>query len=118
MLKIAYILDHKGDFRFKTEREFKEEYGPNWRNAILATWPNPMDALFGVDLNTCTTRANSTLDFWLDYNGRQWRINEEMLVEESLLRTVDISIRNTVGRDSSADISSLTGYCDYSSILK
>jgi hypothetical protein len=33
--------------RFKTEKEYKKEYGPNWRDAVRYQWPEEMDDLLG-----------------------------------------------------------------------
>jgi hypothetical protein len=37
-------------WRFKTEKEYKKEYGPNWRGVVRYQWPEPMDDLLGVEI--------------------------------------------------------------------
>ena len=118
MSKIAYILDNKENFWFKTEQEFKEDYGPSWRKALPATWPTTMDYLFSQELNTFRTDNAGTESFWITDHmqggNRSWKINVEMLLEKGVFRTVDISLRGAPV----IDTTKLTGYRDYSSILK
>ena len=37
-------------WRFKTEKEYKKEYGPNWRYAVRYLWSEPMDYLLGIEI--------------------------------------------------------------------
>ena len=43
----------KKKYRFKTEKEFIEEFGYDWRNIINRKWrlDNRMDFLFGVEID-------------------------------------------------------------------
>ena len=117
MSKIAYIIDNKEKFRFKTEQEFKENYGPEWRRVLPSTWPLCMDHMLGQELNKYYSYCVEMTTFWIkDTTSKEdtWRIAEEMLIEKGVFRTVDMSLRGTPG----INTTKLTDYRDYSSILK
>lgn len=44
-----------GKYRIKTEYEFLNEYGENWRSIILARFPENMDYLLGCSLKNIET---------------------------------------------------------------
>ena len=73
------------NYRFKTEKEFKDEFGKNWRKMVPAGFPIGMDHLLGKDINVAEvdmieSYCNDTL-----FKYKTWNISEEMITKKELV---------------------------------
>jgi len=64
-------------YRFKTEKEFKEEYGTNWRNRVIFNSSGEMDYLLGTVLEQ---DFPDDLDY-MDLKNDGWVISKKMLTD-------------------------------------
>ena len=67
-------------YRFKTEKEFIEEFGVNWRNKVRYMWVNGMDYLLGTEIpssNVLLSEDNS-IKFIVE-SWKSWNISENMV---------------------------------------
>lgn len=67
-------------YRFKTEKEFIEEFGVNWRNEVRYMWVNGMDYLLGTEIpssNVLLSEDNS-IKFIVE-SWKSWNISENMV---------------------------------------
>lgn len=69
-------------YRFKTEQEFKDEYGPDWKKLVKWHPRNDMDYLFGTDLEYDFPDYNEEIQIPRnsDEYNRSWNINRDHLV--------------------------------------
>jgi len=69
-------------YRFKTEEEFEQEFGPEWRDDVPRAWPSQMDSLFGTEI---PTEYNDKIleGFRIVKTGKNhtWAIGPEMIKE-------------------------------------
>lgn len=66
--------------RFKTEQEFIEKFGTEWKRVVSWNIEGNMDYLFGQDYET----ADLTRNYTRNYQDYKWRINHDMLTTDSL----------------------------------
>jgi hypothetical protein len=76
-------------YRFKTEAEFIEEYGENWRDIVnnlddVNTWNDEMDYLFGkefpyIDKKIIYDRPYPMFGYFRDDNNKVWGVSWYML---------------------------------------
>lgn len=86
-------MSKRNPLRFKTEAEFIQEYGLDWRNNVPYFWDKQMDYLLGQDI------VESRIDKSMDYkysldsyafsykdinNGRTWTISKQMTTRKRL----------------------------------
>ena len=88
-------------YRFKTEDEFIETVGDNWRNTIDAGWNRLMDTFFGRDFKSkkaeCLWNDERTSECYDEEDGfssvmysgplRKWAITKSMIVPNESLTT-------------------------------
>lgn len=67
--------------RIKTEQEFIEEYGEDWRNRISWTTSTSMDYLFGL---TLTKKQEEELKSRKRTSSGSWLIYGNMVIDEPL----------------------------------
>lgn len=80
-------------FRIKTEKEFEEEYGLEWKSKVNYYWNEQghMDFLFGKNLEKkipdiiIIDRNFSTNVFNPDINNRSWTVSFDMIKENEKL---------------------------------
>lgn len=76
-------------YRFKTEKEFEEEFGNTWMNIITNEWNEEMDYLFGreityEDWNNIQTNG-SFYKHWFGSNyEHKWGISKDMVTDRPL----------------------------------
>ena len=66
------------NYRIKTEKEFKREFGENWHKKVCCSWVKDMDFLFG-------RRLSETQNDILEHEGivgiSGWNISKDMATE-------------------------------------
>lgn len=69
--------------RFKTEQEFIQEFGKDWRDDVQYTWKSPeMDRLLGTAVPEATARRLRVVDeAYMTDNGIKWTISSDMVVD-------------------------------------
>ena len=77
-------MHKKYKYRFKTEEEFNEENGDNWRSIVIHTWSKPMDYLLGTDIDFKNTSNNGRLIYY----------NSDGNISDSFLYTNTGELRN------------------------
>ena len=86
-------MSKRNPLRFKTEAEFIQEYGLDWRNNVPYIWGKQMDYLLGQDI--VKSRIDKSMDYKYsldDYafsykdinNGRPWSISKQMITRKRL----------------------------------
>lgn len=70
--------------RFKTEEEFFNEFGPDWRDIIDYSWVTEMDPLFNKLLTT--KQYNDILEDGIKIDGdvTTWSISYQMIIKITL----------------------------------
>jgi len=73
----------KKQWRFKTEKEFIAEYGPDWKNRVLYTWAIEMNYLLGEPFEgkLPTDKEEGTCKEVSDW---PWSISKDMLTTRVL----------------------------------
>ena len=76
-------------YRFKTEEEFLEEYGKDWRYEVYATWISPdMDKWLGKEV-PFEVVENEILQKSVDSSlGGRWLTSKDMMTDKPLRKTV------------------------------
>ena len=74
------------NYRFKTKKEFKDEFGKNWRKMVPAGFPIGMDHLLGKDINVAEVNmiGKSYYDDAL-FLYKTWNISKEMITKKELV---------------------------------
>ena len=73
------------NYRFKTEKEFKNEFGKNWRRMVPAKFLIGMDHLLGKDIDVAEVNMiNSYYDDTL-FEYKTWSISKEMITKKELV---------------------------------
>ena len=86
-------MNKRNPLRFKTEAEFIQEFGLDWRNKVPYNWGKQMDYLLGQDI--VKSRIDKSIDkkYYLDYyafsykdinNGWPWSISKQMITRKRL----------------------------------
>lgn len=75
--------------RFKTNEEFRKEYGESW-DRIGVTWHTQMNCLFGMQLTPSMEKEARALKSeddafrYQDGNGRSWHLQRWMFIDENV----------------------------------
>ncbi len=86
-------MSKRNPLRFKTEAEFIQEYGLDWRNNVPYNWGKQMDYLLGQDI--VESRIDKSIDdkYYLDdyafsykdiNNVWPWSISKQMITRKRL----------------------------------
>lgn len=72
-------------YRFKTKKEFEDEFGPNWRKVVKWQFPTSMDYLLGSPIRK---EYNWLIEHNMDIIGYSspgsWSISKDMISECAL----------------------------------
>jgi len=85
------LKENLQNYRFKTEKEFKDEFGENWRAVVPSRFPIEMDHLLGKDINVaevdminsyynCYNTLPNNLNILFGY--KTWSISKEMITKK------------------------------------
>lgn len=86
-------MSKRNPLRFKTEAEFIQEFGLDWRNKVPYNWGKQMNYLLGQDI--VESRIDKSIDkkYYLDYyafsykdinNFWPWSISKQMITRKRL----------------------------------
>lgn len=112
------------EYRFKTEDEFKDEFGEHWMDEVQETWVHGMDNFLGKDLLT----ENIITDYGVfnDYDDEnakyftyqeegdydKWFMSMEMIKENDKFRQIDYNTPKRLVYESK-----ILKYKDYKNVL-
>lgn len=67
-------------YRFKTEKEFKKEFGERWRLVVKNTWNLRMDKYLGKEIIE-PSLTSARLDLFFSFGG--WHFSTDMYTVQS-----------------------------------
>lgn len=74
-------------YRFKTEKEFIEQYGKNWRTAVTCGWSTDMDKMLGKPMKQLDDFDNKELVYI-----NNWFISRDMITNYK--QTVELTFKD------------------------
>lgn len=87
-------------YRFKTEKEFEDEFGPGWKSLrhLGASWVHSMDGYLGMDIDDEETEHDFDLDKFSNYHG--WNVTKYMITNNENARRINYRRRKIVYENS------------------
>lgn len=77
----------KYSYRFKTKKEFQDEFGGSWRSMVMCHWDSPsMDRFFGKDFEIFEIDSVKRIrqgEWYIRYGS--WSISKDMIIKKIIL---------------------------------